>query len=124
MTWLDLFNKLGILVVEVIDHKAFNASTRIAIPSEHMFDLSNVDDGLYTASEHTCGNAVISPSGKRLGSQAPQHLKDKFQCRIGRHAPKCNMYAPNKCAKYSVTAIGKSHISIDGGQLINAINVE
>lgn len=120
---LKMLKDFGVRLVQVRNGIATYMHDSKVIPDEYVGNYNPVKDGMYYPSEATCGNAVISPSGKNIGTQAPQHLKDKFECRIGRHAPHCKMFAERKCAKVFLYDLSDAHLPINAQQLIDVINV-
>lgn len=114
---------LGVHVMRFDNGQHIDCSTNEVIDSDVIFDhYHSLAPGYYSLVEYTCGGSVVSPSGKTLGTQAPQHLKDKFQCRVGRRAPHCRSYHPNKCAKYGAEPLNKTTLRINVEQLIPVLS--
>lgn len=89
----------GEIYAEVIDGVTTNVVNGEVIPTKHLFNRRQIKNGIHRLSEYTCGGALPNGKGSDL-KETPENL-EKYQCRVGRHAPKCTMYSKDKCAKYS-----------------------
>jgi hypothetical protein len=99
-----------------------HALTKEIIPDNHVNKYFDYSDGVYELSKSTCGDAL--PLGMDKGDAKPtQENKDKYQCRIGRRAPKCEVYSKGKCAVYSFSDPDSSSISVKPSELIKVFNI-
>lgn len=91
------------------------------IPLEHhSYQERPEKDGLYKLSEVTCGGSLTNGRGSNFRN-TPEN-RDKYQCRVGRHAPKCNAYSKKKCAVFSFSNPEKDSFNIQASDLIALVS--
>jgi hypothetical protein len=101
---------------------AVDVHTNQVIPDEHIFCKDFLKDGLYSLSRMTCDDAIIGKkNNKRM--KPTQENKDLYQCRVGRRAPNCSMYAPGKCAVYRFEDVSNDVVKVSTSQLIEVVRV-
>jgi hypothetical protein len=94
------------------------------ISSEHLrtdFKELKKPDGIYDLGEATCDGALPLLNGGK--AEPTEENKLKYQCKIGRHAPECEMYNRNKCAIYSLTHFDKYELHAKPSELIKMFNI-
>ncbi|AUR85957.1 hypothetical protein NVP1081O_222 [Vibrio phage 1.081.O._10N.286.52.C2] len=120
LNWLH--TSLGKSFAVVANGVVTNAHTGEIIPSSLLYQYSNPrKDGQYELCEMTCGGSLTNGRGGKF-KDTPEN-REKFQCRIGRRAPKCTAYSPSKCAIYQLEQIGRYSESISIDKLIALANV-
>ena len=70
----------------------------------------------------TCGGA-LPLGGTRGKARATEENKEKYQCRVGRRAPKCDAYADGKCAVYSFEDIDDNPVNLNASEIIKLFNI-
>lgn len=122
LNWMH--KHLGRSFCRVTDGVMTNVHTGEVIPLGLTIYQKVWSDGQYELGEMTCGNAMPTGFNEETLESNPKIEnptkadKDKYQCRVGRHAPLCGMYSPKKCAVYSIDRIGKYQVQIDLEKLI------
>lgn len=125
-----LNDKLGMKLCKVENGCATNPITGEIIDTDTIMYQTLPKDGLYEIGEMTCGGALPTGFNEETLESNPEienpteKDKEKYQCRVSRRAPKCDMYSKAKCAVYSLTPLGKytMHISLD--KLLDVVNIE
>lgn len=101
-----------------------NIHTGQIVPENHIQKGKAHADGKYELCKYTCGDGMPMGFNRKLLKSEPaienptEADKDKYQCRIGRHAPLCTMYEPGTCAVYGFDAIGRYQVHIDFKDLV------
>lgn len=117
-----LSNNFGKEYAKVESGVVKKALTGEIIPKEHITKYFNYKDGLYELGECTCDGSLTLGTGKGKAEPTEEN-KEKYQCRIGRRAPKCDMYAKGKCAVYSFSGVDDYKINISATDLIKIFNI-
>jgi hypothetical protein len=107
--------------VEVKDTIIKNVLSNEIIPLEHANGQRQPQDGFYRISEATCGGSLTNGKGGDF-KPTPENI-EKYQCQVGRHAPKCRMYSKTKCAIYSFEKAEMHNITFSPTDLIALMKI-
>jgi hypothetical protein len=107
--------------VEVKDTIIKNVLSNEVISLDNIGRQKQPLDGFYRISEATCGGSLTNGKGGNF-SPTPENIA-KYQCQVGRHAPKCTMYSKAKCAVYFLEEAEMHNLSFSPTDLIALMKI-
>ena len=119
LNWLN--EKFGNQYARIKNGVAILVHTGEQIPVDNMAYQNVKADGVYRLSEATCDRAI--PNGKGGRMEATTENLEKFQCKVGRRAPKCHAYSKQKCAVYFFESVDSLPLSVKPSELIKICNI-